>query len=226
MRHLNDRRQLGRNSSHRKAMFRNMATSMFIHGRIKTTHAKAKELRRVVDKLITVGKRYHTLGPGEEDKQIAVKKLHLHRQALAFLKDKKAIEVLLKDLPLRFESRQGGYTRIIKLGPRIGDAAPMAFIELVGDQEASEGKDKKRRRRTGRKKIKAEAEKMTAESTQDEKVESDTEETAVQSAEQVSQEADSVAEEAVTGESEDVATEGSATSAENAESEDVKKDDE
>ncbi len=172
MRHLNDRRQLGRNSSHRKAMFRNMATSMLIHGRIKTTQAKAKELRRVVEKLITVGKRYHTLGPADDDKQTAAKKLHLHRQAIAYLKDKKAIEVLLKELPVRFETRQGGYTRIIKLGPRIGDAAPMAFIELVGDEESAAGKEKKRRRRSGRKKTKDQADAAT------EQAAAETEETA------------------------------------------------
>lgn len=147
MRHRHDRRQLGRNSSHRRAMFRNMATSLFLHQRIKTTHAKAKELRRVVEKLITLGKRYGALGPAGEDKTIAAKKLHLHRQALAYLKDKKAVERILEELPTRYSERNGGYTRIIKLGLRAGDAAPMAFLELLAEEEAPVVKEKRRRRR-------------------------------------------------------------------------------
>lgn len=149
MRHLNDRRQLNRNSTHRRAMFRNMTTSLLLLGRIETTEAKAKELRREVEKLITLGKRYHSFGEVGEDKDVAAKKLHVHRQALAYLKDKKAIEAILKDLPVRFEKRSGGYTRIMKTNVRRGDAAQMALIEILPqDKEAQETKTKRRRRRT------------------------------------------------------------------------------
>ncbi len=147
MRHLKDYRQLNRSSEHRRAMFRNMATSLFLHERIQTTEAKAKELRRYAEKLITLGKRYASFGDGASDAGVAARKLHVHRQALAYLRDKKAIERVLGEFAKRYETRPGGYTRIIKLGPRRGDAAEMVFIELVKTEEAAQPKEKRRRRR-------------------------------------------------------------------------------
>jgi len=117
MRHAKVGRKLGRNSSHRKALYRNMADSLIIHGRIKTTLAKAKELRSYAEKLITLSK---------ED-TLAAKKA-----AIPQIRTKEAFKILFSDLNKRFASRKGGYTRIIKVGAlRKGDAAPMAYIELV-----------------------------------------------------------------------------------------------
>ena len=116
MRHRKSGRKLGRNSSHRKAMFRNMATSLFRHETIKTTLPKAKELRRVAEPLITLAK---------ED-GVANRRL-----AFARLRDKEVVGKLFKDLGPRFKERPGGYIRILKLGPRAGDAAPMALVMLV-----------------------------------------------------------------------------------------------
>ena len=119
MRHRKSGAKLNRTSSHRKAMFRNMVTSLFKHDRIKTTDAKAKELRKYADKMITLAKR------GD---------LHARRQALAFIREKDVVHQLFNDANAKFSSRNGGYTRIIKLGPRSGDAAPMAMIELIIDE--------------------------------------------------------------------------------------------
>ena len=116
MRHKKSGRKLGRTSSHRKAMFRNMAASLFRHETIKTTLPKAKELRRVAEPLITLAK---------ED---GVAK---RRQAFNRLRDKEAVGKLFKDLGPRFKDRPGGYIRILKMGPRPGDAAPMALVQLV-----------------------------------------------------------------------------------------------
>jgi large subunit ribosomal protein L17 len=116
MRHRKSGRKLGRNSSHRKAMFRNMATSMVLHETIKTTLPKAKELRRVVEPLITLAK---------ED-GVANRRLEFSR-----LRDKAAVGKLFTDLGPRFKERPGGYLRILKMGPRPGDAAPMALVQLV-----------------------------------------------------------------------------------------------
>ena len=116
MRHRKSGRKLGRNSSHRKAMFRNMATSLFRHETIKTTLPKAKELRRVAEPLITLAK---------ED-GVANRRL-----AFARLRDKEVVGKLFKDLGPRFKARPGGYIRNLKLGPRAGDAAPMALVMLV-----------------------------------------------------------------------------------------------
>jgi large subunit ribosomal protein L17 len=116
MRHRKSGRKLGRNSSHRKAMFRNMAASLFRHETIKTTVPKAKELRRVAEPLITLAK---------ED-GVANRRL-----AFARLRDKEAVGKLFKELGPRFKERPGGYIRILKLGPRAGDAAPMALVMLV-----------------------------------------------------------------------------------------------
>jgi large subunit ribosomal protein L17 len=116
MRHRKSGRKLGRNSSHRKAMFRNMAASLFRHETIKTTVPKAKELRRVAEPLITLAK---------ED-GVANRRL-----AFARLRDKEVVGKLFKDLGPRFKERPGGYIRILKLGPRAGDAAPMAMVMLV-----------------------------------------------------------------------------------------------
>ena len=116
MRHRKSGRKLGRNSSHRKAMFRNMATSLFRHETIKTTLPKAKELRRVAEPLITLAK---------ED-GVANRRL-----AFARLRDKEVVGKLFKDLGPRFKARPGGYIRILRLGPRAGDAAPMALVMLV-----------------------------------------------------------------------------------------------
>ncbi len=118
MRHRKSGVKLNRTSSHRKAMFRNMVTSLFKHDRIKTTDAKAKELRKHADKMITLAKR------GD---------LHARRQALAFVREKDVVHKLFNDAAEKFSSRNSGYTRIIKLGPRSGDAAPMSMIELIID---------------------------------------------------------------------------------------------
>jgi len=116
MRHKKSGRRLGRNSSHRKAMFRNMAASLVHHETIKTTLPKAKELRRVFEPLITLAK---------ED-GVANRRLAFDR-----LRDKAAVGKLFSDLGPRFKERPGGYLRILKMGPRPGDAAPMAIVQLV-----------------------------------------------------------------------------------------------
>lgn len=116
MRHLKSGRKLNRNSSHRKAMFRNMAASLFKHEVIKTTLPKAKELRRVAEPLITLAK---------ED-GVANRRL-----AFARLRDKEAVGKLFVELGPRYEQRPGGYMRILKCGFRAGDKAPMALVELV-----------------------------------------------------------------------------------------------
>jgi large subunit ribosomal protein L17 len=116
MRHKKSGRRLGRNSSHRKAMFRNMAASMLKHETIRTTLPKAKELRRVVEPLITLAK---------ED-SVANRRLAFNR-----LRDKEVVGKLFNDLGPRFKARPGGYLRILKMGPRPGDAAPMAIVMLT-----------------------------------------------------------------------------------------------
>lgn len=116
MRHRKSGRKLGRNSSHRKAMFRNMSASLVHHETIKTTLPKAKELRRIFEPLITLAK---------ED-GVANRRLAFDR-----LRDKAAVGKLFTDLGPRFKERPGGYLRILKAGPRPGDAAPMAIVQLV-----------------------------------------------------------------------------------------------
>lgn len=116
MRHLKSGRKLNRNSSHRNAMFRNMATSLIEHEQIKTTLPKAKELRRVAEPLITLGKRPTVAN---------------RRLAYARLRDRSAVTKLFDDLGVRFKDRPGGYLRILKCGLRTGDKAPMAFVQLV-----------------------------------------------------------------------------------------------
>jgi len=144
MRHLNSGRKLSRNSSHRWAMMRNMVTSLLREEKIHTTDPKAKELRRWVDHVITLGKEGT---------------LHARRQALAIIQDKTVVHKLFDTIATRFQNRPGGYTRIIKVGRRHGDAAPVSLIELVaGADEATEtpsGKDKKAKKRSGKPATKA-----------------------------------------------------------------------
>ena len=128
MRHQKAGKKLNRTGSHRNAMFRNMVTSLFIHTRIRTTHTKAKELRRWAERMITLAKR------GD---------LHARRQALAVLRDKAVVHKLFEEAPNRFGKRAGGYTRVVKIGMRRGDAAPISLIELVTVKETQKGKKKK-----------------------------------------------------------------------------------
>ncbi len=116
MRHKRKGRKLGRTSAHRKAMLSNMVTSLFEHEKIRTTQAKSKELRRTAEKLITFAKRDN---------------LHARRLAARQVHDKKILKKLFDDIGPRYKDRKGGYTRIMKLGSRLGDGAPMAVIELV-----------------------------------------------------------------------------------------------
>ena len=122
MRHRQSGRQLNRNSSHRQAMFRNMASSLVKHGLIKTTVAKAKELRMVVEPLITLAKTDSVAN---------------RRLAFARTQDKEVVGILFNELGARYQERPGGYTRILKCGFRTGDKAPMAYVELV-DRPAAE----------------------------------------------------------------------------------------
>ena len=142
MRHLKSGRRLGRNSAHRKAMYRNMATSLLIHGRIETTEAKAKELRSVVEKLITLGKRVPpselvTL-TGEELTSAKAARVHAIRLARTQVVDRAALDLLFNEYSERYQGRPGGYTRIMKANFRPGDNAPMVFIELVEALEVAE----------------------------------------------------------------------------------------
>ena len=130
MRHAKGYRRLNRTHEHRKALLSNMAGSLIEHEQIKTTLPKAKELKRVVEKLITLGKR------GD---------IHARRQAAAALKEDKDVAKLLQVLGPRYADRQGGYTRVLKAGFRYGDMAPMAIIELVDrDVDAKGAADKAR----------------------------------------------------------------------------------
>ena len=109
-------RKLGRESAHRKAMLRNLVTDLLREGRIQTTEHRAKEARRQAEKMITLGKR------GD---------LHARRQAMAYIFDESVVNKLFEEIAPKYADRQGGYTRILKLGPRQGDAAEVVFLELV-----------------------------------------------------------------------------------------------
>jgi len=145
MRHLKSGRQLSRNSSHRWALMRNLITALLREEKIQTTDPKAKELRRWVERVITLGKR------GD---------LHARRQVLSIVYDKTVVKKLFDSIGPRFKDRPGGYTRIIKLGMRHGDAAQMALIELVGNEAVSgsaSGGEKKGRRARRRERQQQEA---------------------------------------------------------------------
>ena len=126
MRHRLSGRKLNRTSAHRKAMFNNMAAALIKHEQITTTRPKAKDLRRVADRLVTLGKR------GD---------LHARRQALASVKDRALVEKLFTSLAERYRERPGGYTRVLKAGFRYGDSAPMAVIEFVDRDPDAKGQD-------------------------------------------------------------------------------------
>ncbi len=128
MRHRKSGLKLNKTTSHRNAMFRNMVTSLFKHERIKTTDAKAKELRRWADHLVTLAKR------GD---------LHARRQALSIVREKDVVHRLFEDAVEKFGGSSGGYTRVVKLGQRPGDAASVSMIELISS-EKSEKKSKKK----------------------------------------------------------------------------------
>jgi large subunit ribosomal protein L17 len=139
MRHLKARTKLNMTASHRKALFRNLAIALFDHERIKTTNPKAMQLRRVAERLITLAKRNDN---------------HAMRLAFAFLRNKETVKKLFADIGLRYTDISGGYTRVVKIGRRKGDAAPMAIIELT--QRKEEEKEKKvEEKKTKEKKSKA-----------------------------------------------------------------------
>jgi large subunit ribosomal protein L17 len=145
MRHQLSGRQLSRNSPHRHAMLRNMSVSLLRHETIRTTLPKAKELRRVVEPLITLGKK-----DGESNRRLA----------FARLRDAEVVEKLFADLGPRFKARPGGYTRILRMSPRPGDSAPMALMQLVEGPVAAapaEETGKKKTRRRAKAKTEAEA---------------------------------------------------------------------
>ena len=144
MRHGVGGRKLGRTTSHRTAMLRNMVTSFLKHEKIETTDVKAKELRRVAEKMITLAKKGG---------------LHARRQAAAVIRDKDVVKKLFDEIGARFADRQGGYTRIVKTGFRAGDSAPMAVIELMVKPAEKKGKKDK----AAKKEAKPKAEKETKE---------------------------------------------------------------
>jgi large subunit ribosomal protein L17 len=116
MRHHRAGKKLGRDSAHRKALYSNLTGALIEHGRIRTTEAKAKAVRPIAEQMITLGRR------GD---------VHARRQALAYLRSQDVVHKLFSDVGPRFSERPGGYSRIVKIGPRPGDSAPMAYLELV-----------------------------------------------------------------------------------------------
>jgi large subunit ribosomal protein L17 len=176
MRHLNAGRKFGRNSSHRRAMFRNLAANLVAHERIETTDEKAKELRRVAERLITKAVRLGDIAytPDADLKpEGRARRLHAQRLVGAFLprfatrivdgqpKKIDLVEKVFLELAKRFKGRPGGYTRIVKLGLRRGDGASMSIIEFVGDKKQpvaeSAGEEKKTKKKASSKKASAAA---------------------------------------------------------------------
>ena len=174
MRHRNSGRKFDRDTSHRRAMLRNLTANLVLHERIETTEAKAKEVRRVAERLITKARRLGAVAYTASEKLTAGdrgKRLHAERLVMSYIPrfvtktekggESKRVDIVEKvfcDLAKRFKDRAGGYTRIIKFGPRRGDGAPMTMIELVGDAAEAEvaGEDEKKTK-TSKKKKKATA---------------------------------------------------------------------
>jgi len=144
MRHRVAGKKLGRKTPHRVMMFRNMVTSLFDKERVRTTLDRAKAVRPIAEKMITLGKR---------------ESLHARRQALAYVKDPAVVVKLFETLAPRFSQRHGGYTRIIRLGFRDGDGAQMAYLELVGSEFKAEKSDESKKGRKGEKEAAAGSEK-------------------------------------------------------------------
>jgi len=148
MRHNAGYRKLGRTSSHRRALLRNLATDLFRHERLTTTMPKARELRPYAERLITLARR--------DD-------LHARRQVVMQIADKTVVKKLFDTLGPRFATRPGGYTRALKLGPRLGDGADMAIVELVGSEPTfKKQKDEKKARRERKAKVEEKAAKEEA----------------------------------------------------------------
>lgn len=159
MRHRNSGRKFDRNTSHRRAMLRNLTANLVLHERIETTDAKAKEVRRVAERLITKARRLGAAAYTEQEKLSAgdqAKRLAAQRNVAAYIPrfvtriekggEEKRVDIVEKvflDLAKRFKDRPGGYTRIIKLGTRRGDGAPMAYLELVGESAGADEGEKK-----------------------------------------------------------------------------------
>jgi large subunit ribosomal protein L17 len=210
MRHRKARLKLNRTSSHRKAMFRNMVTSLFKHERIRTTDVKAKELRRWADNLITLAKR------GD---------LHARRQALAIVREKDIVYKLFAEASEKYGDTSGGYTRIVKLGRRPGDAAPISLVELITIE-----KDKKKKKTKRKKKAKASTEKKPVVEEKEVKVETEKEKTeektapvepedAVQGSDVTSEEQGAASDVSETTEKDDADTQGSESKKEDIQSE-------
>ena len=142
MRHRKGNYKLGRRSDHRLAMFRNLLTSLFRHERVLTTEAKAKAIRATADEMVTLAKR---------------ESLHARRQALTMVNDTVVVGRLFDTIGARFADRHGGYTRIIRVGPRPGDAAPMVYLELVDRVETPADGDKGKGKKKAEKPPKGEA---------------------------------------------------------------------
>ncbi|MBI3081030.1 MAG: 50S ribosomal protein L17 [candidate division NC10 bacterium] len=134
MRHRKARRKLGRTTEHREALLRNLTTSLLLHERIITTQAKAKELRKIAERMITLAKR--------ED-------LHARRQAAEVVQDERVLKKLFDALGGRYQGRNGGYTRITKLDYRMGDGAPLAAIELIGAEVAERARPARKGKERG-----------------------------------------------------------------------------
>jgi large subunit ribosomal protein L17 len=132
VRHHRSGKKLGRDSAHRRALYANLAGALIEHGRIRTTEAKAKAVRPIAEQMITLGRR------GD---------LHARRQAMAYLRSQEVVHKLFAEVAPRFAERPGGYSRIVRIGPRPGDAAEMAFLELVDFSAEEQAEEKAERRR-------------------------------------------------------------------------------
>jgi len=170
MRHRKAGLKLNRTSSHRKAMFRNMVTSLFKHERIRTTDVKAKELRRWADNLITLAKR------GD---------VHARRQALSIVREKDVVHKLFAEAKEKYGAVSGGYTRIVKLGRRPGDAAPISLIELVFSEEDKKKKKTKKKEKVAIKRKEVAEKKEAVEEKTEEKKEAVTEEKAAEESKEI-----------------------------------------
>ena len=150
MRHRKKGRKLNRTASHKKAMLRNMANQLFEHKEIKTTTAKAKEARPTVERLITYAKKGN---------------LHHRRLAFSFLRQKSSIKTLFDEIAPTFSDRQGGYTRVVKLGRRLGDGAPMSILQLVGFETLGDTVKKETKKKAQKNEVKSDESKTAVEET-------------------------------------------------------------